>query len=495
MITRPTSGSRRRRYMRFDGGGDTKATTQEHSRISRNNTGSGARKTEALDRYSCPNNALSERRKEPPARKSPPRSSPERGKRSEKVTSSVSKQEGRGRRNIRPPSPSRNNDVRHSRSYEKTSRKVEVRREIRRSSDHQEKKNGDLPVQRTKSKEVGISEFTPGVKDRQKVQSPSESRNGHVRYLSAHTTKNRNVSRSSLLASPNDRDEKLRDSRTIRTDSKERKEAGLKQEAGRRCSTQSPLRGPGEDDLNSATSTLQPKEAGNRENSRYPSHCREDEAPILERPSSRVSLNGNNDQADRTHSFNEYGYEVDSQFPSPPHVTFARLSYPGSLPLEPLATQAPALFGPEQDADTWSPTYAEEPTATNMFPSDNQSITTSLMPDDPSHPDHLAYLLSTAQITPVDDDVDQYEYTEKHYERQGRARTPSYDAPRAPDTPSRSLSRRYHHVGYEDRAPSPIRQWDPYVPDQEDIDYEAEGRAWMEQVRRRAETAPVYRDV
>ena len=108
----------------------------------------------------------------------------------------------------------------------------------------------------------------------------------------------------------------------------------------------------------------------------------------------------------------ECDYEVDSQFPSPPKVTYSR-------PAEPvvMSREAPSFRKSssdealeEDEGSTGSYDWQDDPPTALTSPSiqyDEQRSgndqATALSPEDPGHPDHFVYLMSSGQIVPSED--------------------------------------------------------------------------------------------
>ena len=244
-------------------------------------------------------------------------------------------------------------------------------------------------------------------------------------------------------------------------------------------------------------------------------------------------------------------YEVDSQFPSPPRVTYARpVLQQSRSKAKPPSLQVPSkrrsasyteegykdiatspisrdtyFDPPVADFHDWSAAAAGSSPSTldwkpealfedpfNAQPS--TFVSTDMTPEHPDHPDHLAYLLSTAQITPVmgSDGRDRYEYThgDRYGSRYGYASQPG--SPPPPPSPWHSYPSSFENntalpptpdpvsvYGNPDEPPcdayttgksenkqdNPYWDWEWKTDDKSeaDVDYVAEGRKWMEERR------------
>lgn len=200
----------------------------------------------------------------------------------------------------------------------------------------------------------------------------------------------------------------------------------------------------------------------------------------------------------REGKFDELSYEIDSHTPTHPKVTS---TYPAaskrdepasfSLRYQQWSDQRDSQYSPlrpMRDTKSFSPalTFSD---MQRQSPCRYQFSGHELMPDDPAHPDHLAYVMSGARITSVDSE-DGSQHGENYSDR------PQWDGPSSfgmtPDTPTPPgrLRRRAKRMFERQAGQSSSSEEEPRQIGNGDsassgIDYEAEGRAWMEQVRRR----------
>lgn len=105
----------------------------------------------------------------------------------------------------------------------------------------------------------------------------------------------------------------------------------------------------------------------------------------------------------------------------------------------------------------------------------------SMTPDHPDHPDHLVYLLSSAQITPSADRSSYQQTPPKRSSRSGYDTPP--ETPREARPPSSFSHATAGGIGHG-LSEYYAQQEDLRAEPETEIDYEAEGRAWMKRLRR-----------